>query len=83
MTHEHHHHDQEGTLSLQEKLIKRIEHWLKHNTDHAETYQEWSENLAREDFHEAAEMLGRAAAESLRINEYFERALKSIRSKTS
>ena len=43
MTHHHeHHHDVTSDLTFEEKLIKLLEHWLKHNQDHAHTYQEWA-----------------------------------------
>jgi len=48
MTHHHHHHHHdhdheiESTLSFDEKMIKLLEHWVKHNDDHAETYRGWA-----------------------------------------
>lgn len=81
MTHEHHHHhhhETDSTLSFKEKMIKRIEHWLKHNTDHAESYREWSAHLVEAGYPEAADMLAKAAEASLQINELFQGAQQRI-----
>ena len=41
--HYEHNHETHHTLTFDEKLVKLLEHWIKHNNDHAENYR----NLAK------------------------------------
>jgi len=41
MTHEHNH-EIHNSLTFDEKLVKLLEHWIKHNDDHAENYRDWA-----------------------------------------
>ncbi|MBW2739526.1 MAG: zinc transporter, partial [Deltaproteobacteria bacterium] len=41
MTHEHNH-KKHISLTFDEKLVKLLEHWIKHNDDHAENYRDWA-----------------------------------------
>ena len=59
MSHHHHEHDIESPLSFNAKLTKMLEHWLKHNNDHAQTYQRWAEEAR----HEGLEKIGAAIME--------------------
>lgn len=74
----HHHHDKESDMSFQEKLEKLLQHWVKHNTDHAETYREWMKKAEMEDMKEVANCLEKAAAMTIQINEKFEEAIRSV-----
>ena len=74
----HHHHDKESDMSFQEKLEKLLQHWVKHNTDHAETYREWMKKAETEDMKEVANCLEEAAAMTIQINEKFEEAIRSV-----
>jgi len=74
----HHHHDKESDMSFQEKLEKLLQHWVKHNTDHAETYREWMKKAEMEDMMEVANCLEEAAAMTIQINEKFEEAIRSV-----
>ena len=41
--HHHHHHSDHATeMPFSEKMVRLIQHWMKHNSDHAATYQEWA-----------------------------------------
>ena len=40
--HDHHDHEIKSELTFDEKLIKLLDHWLKHNDGHAKTYMEWA-----------------------------------------
>jgi hypothetical protein len=65
MTHHHHHHnhnhnhdhDIESTLSFDEKMIKLLEHWIKHNDDHAETYKDWAKKAKEKNMDKAGALL--------------------------
>ena len=39
----HSHTETQNTLSFQEKMIKLLDHWIKHNDDHSKTYIDWAE----------------------------------------
>ena len=80
MTHHHHDHDHEmqSTLSFDEKMIKLLEHWIKHNDDHAQTYREWAQKAKEKNKSKAALMLEDAAEMTLSISKKFESAMKLI-----
>ena len=74
--HHHHHHDHaiKSELTFDEKLIKLLEHWLKHNDDHAGTYREWA-GKAKENHREAVgELLEDVCELTGRISEKFKAA---------
>jgi len=84
MTHHHHHHhdhDHEivSTLSFDEKMIKLLEHWVKHNDDHAETYRDWAKKAKEKNMDEAGSLLEDAAEMTLEISKKFEEAARIIR----
>jgi len=74
----HHHHDTESELPFKEKLEKLLQHWLKHNIDHAKTYREWMEKAKAEDMKNIAKQLEEAAAMTIRINEKLEEAIRHL-----
>jgi hypothetical protein len=84
MTHHHHHHDHhhdhdhksEGTLSFDEKMIKLLEHWIKHNDDHAETYRDWAKKAKEKNMDKAGSLLEDAAEMTLMISKKFEEAAR-------
>lgn len=87
--HEHHHHhhnhphhndhDIPSQLTLAEKAIKMLEHWIRHNQDHAKTYLEWSDKLKDLNLTEASALIDEAASMSAKINEKFQKAADLIR----
>ncbi len=86
MTHHHHHehdhhhdHEIESTLSFNEKMIKLLEHWIKHNDDHAETYRDWAKKAKEKNMNEAGSLLEDAAEMTLEISKKFEEAADIIR----
>ena len=82
MTHHHHHdhgHEIESTLSFDEKMIKLLEHWVKHNDDHAETYRDWAKKAKEKNMDEAGLLLEDAAEMTLEISKKFEEAAGIIR----
>ena len=77
MTH-HHKHDVQSILSFDEKMIKLLEHWIKHNDDHAQTYRDWAQKAKEKNKNKAALMLEDAAKMTLSISRKFESAIKLI-----
>jgi hypothetical protein len=77
MSHHHHHdHEIKSALSFDEKMIKLLEHWIKHNEDHARTYRDWAQKAKEKKKNEAAKLLEDAAELTLLINKKFESAMK-------
>jgi hypothetical protein len=82
MTHHHHHHHDneiESTLTFDEKMIKLLEHWVKHNDDHAETYRDWAKKAKDNNMDEAGSLILDAAEMTLVISKKFEEAVRIIR----
>ena len=80
--HHHHDHNHGGTeMPFEEKIIKLLEHWIRHNEDHAKTYQDWA-NQSKENHLEAvAAIIEEAAQMNLAVNEKFEQAKALIQEK--
>jgi len=74
---DHHHSDSHDELPLEQKLLKLLEHWVKHNTDHAVTYRNWAEKAKANGMSEVASLLQDAADASLQINDLFRQASAS------
>jgi hypothetical protein len=83
--HDHHHHDHtqkaESPMTVLEKAVKMIEHWIKHNEDHSITYRDWANKLKKENLPEAAARIDEVAAIQESINEKFQQAANLIRKK--
>jgi len=79
MTHHHKHdHEIQSTLSFDEKMIKLLEHWIKHNDDHAQTYRDWAQKAKKKNMREASSLLEDAAEMTLMISKKFEEAAALI-----
>jgi len=72
--HDHHHDHGQVMLSFSEKMDKLLDHWIKHNDDHAKTYQGWAEQARQNQLARAAVLIEEAAAMSLSVNEKFAQA---------
>lgn len=86
MTHTHkhghgHHHSHESTdiLSFDEKMVKLLEHWIKHNEDHAVSYRDWAKKAKENNMSETVSLLEDAADMSIEMNKKFEKALAFIK----
>lgn len=77
--HDHHHHHEAGELSFGEKLVKLLEHWIKHNADHAASYNDWAEKAKAEGFAGAEAPLMAAAEMTLEISKKFEEAIEIVK----
>jgi hypothetical protein len=75
-----HHHDREiqSLLSFDEKMIKLIEHWIKHNDVHAQTYRDWAQKAKEKNKNKTALVLEDVAEMTLSISKKFELAIKYI-----
>lgn len=84
MSHHHHdHHDHtHGTLEMtfEEKIAKLLDHWIKHNDDHANTYRGWADQARQNHLDEVAAIIDEAAEMNLTVNEKFEKAKALIQS---
>jgi len=78
MTHHQHDHEVKTALSFDEKMIKLLEHWIKHNDDHAQTYRDWAQKAKEKNKRKTALMLEDAAEMTLLISKKFEAAVKLI-----
>ena len=89
--HHHHHHDHKhehdhepavpGAVPFDEKLVKIISHWIKHNEEHASNYRNWAESAKANGKQKTAELLEAAAEMSLAVNEKFQAALAGLAEK--
>ncbi len=84
--HGHHHgHDTESPMSFEQKMEKLLEHWIRHNSDHAHTYEDWAARANENGMGEAAALLKEVAQMTLAINDKFrdiEKAVSSNRDST-
>jgi hypothetical protein len=66
-------------LSFEEKMIKLLSHWIKHNDDHANTYTEWAEKTKAADMAAIGTLLTEAAEITRSISTKFETALNQLK----
>lgn len=79
----HHHHDDEpsAALSFDQKLVKLLEHWIRHNAEHAGSYRDWARKAKEKDFAAVGFLIDDAAEMTLGISQKFEAAIKLIKSR--
>ena len=75
-----HHHEVQSGISFEEKLVKLLQHWIKHNEDHAGTYLEWINKPEIKDMKKVIALLEEASELTHQINKKFEEALQSLSS---
>jgi len=79
-SHDHDHaHAAASTLSLEEKFIKLLEHWVKHNDDHARTYKAWADKAQHAGMSGVAQLLQEAAEMTDAISVKFDQAAGLIK----
>jgi hypothetical protein len=76
--HHHHDHDSHGEMPFDEKFFKMLNHWIKHNEDHAANYRNWAEKAKANGQEKAGALLEEAAEMSLAVNDRFQKALALI-----
>lgn len=72
--HEHHHHQPSSEMPFSEKMLKLLQHWIKHNSDHAITYQEWAAKSRDNGLPDLAEKIEQIAELTQQINEKLSQA---------
>lgn len=83
--HDHHHHDhhhshgEHSEMSMEEKLVKLLEHWMQHNEEHAKSYELWAKRAASDGLNEVAALLERAAGKTRAADEDFQAALTLLK----
>ena len=70
--HHNHYHDSQGEMPFDEKLFKLLNHWIKHNEEHALNYRNWAEKAKANGREDAGALLEEAAGMSLAVNEDFD-----------
>jgi hypothetical protein len=78
MTHHSHDHNIQNELSFDEKIIKILTHWIKHNEEHAASYRNWAEKAKDSNMARVETLLKECAEMTLNISEKFEEAAKSV-----
>lgn len=77
--HDHtHDHDHTETMGFEEKMVMLLDHWVKHNDDHAQNYREWADKASSKGLKEAAEHLKAAADMTDGISDQFRKAMKTV-----
>ena len=78
--HGHHHHARhsEDELAFPRKLEKLLDHWIRHNEDHAQSYRQWAERCREQKLEALAASLEHIAAMNLEINQQMAAARKLI-----
>jgi len=64
-----------------EKLRRLLSHWVEHNSEHALIYKGWAEKALSFDNEELSETLELLFYETMRLNMFFERAIKMSKRK--
>jgi len=77
MAHDHNH-EIHNSLTFDEKLVKLLEHWIKHNDDHAENYKDWALKTKDKDMRDISLLLEEAVDMTVLISDKFKEALKLI-----
>jgi ABC-type multidrug transport system ATPase subunit len=68
----------EDAASEMDKLKILLDHWMKHNLEHADTYIQWAEKIKTLGNPGLAGILNEIAVETKKVDGIFERARKSI-----
>ena len=79
MAHDHNH-KTHGDLTFNEKLVKLLEHWIKHNDDHAENYRDWAKKTKEKGMNDVGLLLEDVVGMTELINNKFKKALELIKS---
>ena len=77
--HHSHSHDVASNLTFEEKMIKLLEHWIKHNEDHAGTYADWAIKAEKEGFEVVGNLLNEATRVTRTVTTSFEAALAELK----
>ncbi len=62
-----------------QKLEHLLHHWIEHNNEHADTYQEWSKKVSALGNRQLADILGKIYQETKKVSGLLEEAIQSIK----
>jgi hypothetical protein len=66
-----------GTMEELEKVRILLDHWMKHNNEHAEIYMQWAKKASMCGNEELSKILIKLCFESKRLNRLFDSAKKA------
>ena len=76
--HSHHHGQNEGELSETQKMSRLLQHWIRHNDDHAANYNDWAAKAEGLGLRTTADHLRAAAELTHAVSREFEAAASAI-----
>jgi hypothetical protein len=77
MAHDHNY-EIHNSLTFDEKLVKLLEHWIKHNDDHAENYRNWAKKTKEKGMNDVGLLLEDAVDMTESISNKCKKALELI-----
>jgi len=79
--HGHGHHDSRSgeALTDRDRLIRIIEHWMRHNEDHASSYQDWARRAREMGSADVAGLLEEVVGQTEQQNRTFQKALDLLK----
>jgi len=80
-SHQHDHSPDDGGQepAAEKKLAMILEHWIKHNENHAQAYREWAQKASALSMHDVGSRIQEAADLTLAANRKFQEALQRVR----
>jgi len=66
-------------MSMEEKLVKLLGHWMQHNEEHAKSFELWAQRAASQGLDEVAAHLEKAAGKTRSADEDFKAALEKLK----
>ncbi len=80
--HHHHSHDQSSELSIEEKLVKLLAHWMQHNEEHAKSYEMWAQRATSHGLGEVGALIETATKKTRAADEDFKAALAVLKNES-
>ncbi len=76
--HTHDHDARSDAMPFAEKMEKLLDHWIRHNTDHAESYTDWARQADENGMSKVGEVLMEVADLTRSLNEKFATAREHL-----
>ncbi|MFO8113569.1 MAG: hypothetical protein R6T92_13775 [Desulfosalsimonadaceae bacterium] len=78
--HDHDHdHDKPSEMAFPEKMEKLLNHWIKHNREHVQTYRMWAKRAADAGMGDIGTLIEEAAEISGKVDTALENALERLK----
>ncbi len=77
-----HDHETASEMAFPEKMEKLLNHWIKHNRDHVETYRKWADRAMEEGMLDVGKLVEEVAEISEKVDVALENALQRLKNKT-